>query len=165
NVATVKGGALRRMGVILRNARMIERAEDWARRLGIKMSSARTAVGALSGGNQQKVMLAKWLEAAPSVVMLDDPTRGVDVGAKVEIHAIVADMAARGRIVLAASSDAEELAALCNRVVIFFRGRACGELSGDDLNEHRLLQAINTGEVGGPPGHANGHLERNRTHA
>jgi ABC-type sugar transport system ATPase subunit len=147
NVTTVRAGVLRRMGIVLRKARMVERARHWAERLGIKMTSADTPVGALSGGNQQKVMLAKWLEADPSVVMLDDPTRGVDVGAKVEIHSIIADIAARGKVVIVASSDLEELCTLCDRVVVLFKGRACGELPRGELTEHRLLEAINTGRV------------------
>jgi ABC-type sugar transport system ATPase subunit len=147
NVSTVRGGPLKRMGLFLRTPAMVERAEHWGRQLGIKMSSPRSRVDELSGGNQQKVVLAKWLEADPQVVLLDDPTRGVDVGAKVEVHAVIRQMAASGRVVLLASSDLEEMAEICDRVVVFFRGRASGELSGSDLTEHRLLEAINTGEV------------------
>ncbi len=147
NVTTVSGGPLRRMGVWLRKATMVARTEDWGERLKIKMSSARAPVGQLSGGNQQKVVFAKWLEANPKVVLLDDPSRGVDVGAKVEMHTIIAQMAARKRIVLIASSDLEELADVCDRVVVFFQGAAVGEIRGDELSEHRLLEAINTGSV------------------
>ena len=115
------------------------------------MSSASSRVNSLSGGNQQKVVFAKWLEADPKVVLLDDPSRGVDVGAKVEMHAIIAEMAASGRIVIYTSSDLEEMADICDRVVVLFQGRLAGELAGSDLSEHRLLEAINTGSVADAP--------------
>jgi ABC-type sugar transport system ATPase subunit len=147
NVATVTAGPLRRMGVILRNQRLLDRAEHWCGALKIKTPTTRTLVGELSGGNQQKVVFAKWLETDPRVVLLDDPSRGVDVGAKAEMHRIIAQMSARKRIILYTSNDMEEMAEVCDRVIVFFQGRACGELGGDELSEHRLLEAINTGVV------------------
>jgi ABC-type sugar transport system ATPase subunit len=147
NVTAVSGGPLRRMGIVLRRPAMVRRADHWGGLLNIKMASPASRVGELSGGNQQKVVFAKWLETDPSVVLLDDPSRGVDVGAKAEMHAIIRDMAARGQVVLYASSDLEEMAEVCDRVVVFFQGRVTGELTGDALTEHRLLEAINTGRV------------------
>ncbi|WP_134765163.1 sugar ABC transporter ATP-binding protein [Nocardioides sp. 1609] len=147
NVSTVSGGPLRRRGLFLRRRKMIEQADRWARRLDIKMDSATAPVGHLSGGNQQKVVFAKWLDTDPSVVLLDDPLRGVDVGAKREIFAHISQLAAEGRIVLFTSSDLKETAEICDRVIVFFQGHACGELAGEDLSEHRLLMAINTGTV------------------
>ena len=128
---------------------MTARARFWGERLGITMSSPQARVGELSGGNQQKVVFAKWLETDPTVVLLDDPTRGVDVGARLEMHAIIAQMAARRRIVLITSSDLEELAEVCDRVIVFFQGVAVAELRGDQLTEHRLLESISTGSVDG----------------
>ncbi|HZO07055.1 MAG TPA: sugar ABC transporter ATP-binding protein, partial [Solirubrobacterales bacterium] len=148
NVASVRGGPLRRMGVVLRNGRMRRRADHWREELKIVMPSSGIPVGSLSGGNQQKVVFAKWLEAEPSVVLLDDPSRGVDMGAKDEMHAIIAQMAASKKVVLYTSSDLEEMAKICDRVVVFFAGRVVGELSSDELSEHRLLEAINVGAVG-----------------
>jgi ABC-type sugar transport system ATPase subunit len=147
NVTAVSGGPLRRMGFLLRRRAMVERAEHWQQQLAIKMASPNTRAGQLSGGNQQKIVFAKWLDADPTVVLLDDPSRGVDVGAKVEMHAIIAQLAARHRIVIITSSELEELAKVCDRVVVFFRGSAVGELRADQLTEHRLLGAINTGNV------------------
>ncbi|GGL00408.1 sugar ABC transporter ATP-binding protein [Mangrovihabitans endophyticus] len=99
--------------------------------------------GELSGGNQQKVVFAKWLDTDPSVIVLDDPTRGVDVGARGEMHDIVRDLAATGRVVLLASTDLAELTELCHRVVVFQRGEATGELRGAELTEQRLSTAVN----------------------
>ncbi|MDP9260217.1 MAG: sugar ABC transporter ATP-binding protein [Actinomycetota bacterium] len=150
NIAIVTAGPLRRMGVILRKAVMAARAEHWGEQLKITMASPQALVGQLSGGNQQKVVFAKWLEAEPAVVLLDDPSRGVDVGARLEMHALIAQMAERRQIVLLTSSDLEELAEVCDRVVVFFQGAAVGEIRGDDLSERRLLEAINTGVVWEP---------------
>jgi ABC-type sugar transport system ATPase subunit len=147
NIATVSAGPLRRMGLMLRRSRLVERAQYWCETLRIASSSPAVPVGELSGGNQQKVVFAKWLEANPRVVLLDDPSRGVDVGARAEMHAIVAQMRERKQIVLYTSSDLEEMAEICDRVLVFFHGRVCGELSGEQLSEHRLLESINTGVV------------------
>ena len=147
NVALVAAGPLRRMGIVLRRSAVAARARFWGERLRIAMTSPHVRVGALSGGNQQKVVFAKWLETDPTVVLLDDPSRGVDVGARVEMHSIIAQMAAQRRIVMVTSSDLEELVDVSDRVVVFFQGAAVGELSGIDLTEHRLLEAINTGQI------------------
>jgi ABC-type sugar transport system ATPase subunit len=96
----------------------------------------------LSGGNQQKVVLAKWLEAAPSVLLLDDPTRGVDVGSKAEMHGLIRSAGTR-RVTVICSTDLDELVSLCDRVVVFRRGRIVAELAGGDLNRHTLLEEMN----------------------
>ncbi|MBS1678246.1 MAG: sugar ABC transporter ATP-binding protein [Actinobacteria bacterium] len=145
NISTVKSGALRRTGIVQRRGRMRRRAEHWRRELNIVMASPAQPVGSLSGGNQQKVVFAKWLEAEPSVILLDDPSRGVDMGAKEEMHAIIAQMAASRKIVLYTSSDLEEMAKVCDRVIVFFAGRAVGELVSEELSEHGLLESINVG--------------------
>ena len=101
----------------------------------------------LSGGNQQKAVFGKWLTAEPSLVLLNDPTRGVDVGAKAEMHAIVRRLAADGKVVLICSTDLAELTTVCDRVLVMQRGRVRGELSGDELSEQELLREINEGLV------------------
>ena len=118
-----------------------------SRRAGCGSARARstTPPARLSGGNQQKVVFAKWLDAEPSVVLLDDPTRGVDVGAKAEMHALIRSTAAAGAPVLICSTDIDELATLCDRVVVLYQGEASAELSGPQLTEHRVLEAMNTG--------------------
>ena len=147
NVSLVSAGPLRRMGLFLATKAMVARAQRWRRQLRIAMPSPAATVGQLSGGNQQKVVFAKWLDTNPTVVLLDDPTRGVDVGAKTEMHAIIAQMAQAGRIVLITSTDLAELAEVSDRIIIFFQRSAIGELRGTDLAEHELLNAINTGRV------------------
>ena len=147
NVSSVKGGPLRRMGLVLRRGTMRRRAEHWREELKIVMASTGLPAGSLSGGNQQKVVFAKWLESEPSVVLLDDPSRGVDMGAKDEMHAIIAQMAASQKVVLYTSSDLEEMAKVCDRVIVFFAGRVVGELGQDELSEHGLLESINVGAV------------------
>lgn len=108
--------------------------------------------GTLSGGNQQKVVLAKWLEITPRVLLLDDPTRGVDVGAKAEAHAIIRTLAASGRVVLFCTTDVEELAELSDRVAVFRHGAVQAELSGTQLTPDQLLVAMN-GDTTAPNAH------------
>lgn len=105
---------------------------------GVRCSSIESAVGTLSGGNAQKVLLARVLDAQPRVLLLDEPTRGVDIGAKAEIYAIIDDMVARGVGIVIASSDLLELLGLCDRIVVLCEGEAVGELSGDDATEERI---------------------------
>jgi len=96
------------------------------------------AYSALSGGNQQKVLLAKWFERRPSLLLLHEPTQGVDVGARYQIYAMVREAAAGGAAVLCASSDYEQLAMLCDRVLVFARGRLVGELTGEHVTKDRI---------------------------
>ncbi len=124
-----------------------ERANREIAALRIKARSADTLAGQLSGGNQQKVVIGKWLEIAPKVFLLDDPTRGVDVGAKREIYGLVREMSANGGIVIFSSTELPELVGLCDRVLVLYRGRLAGEVSGDDMDSRALLHLINTGEM------------------
>jgi ribose transport system ATP-binding protein len=112
--------------------------------LAIRTASIETEVSALSGGNQQKVALARSLLAEPSLILADEPTQGVDAGARVEIYRILREAAARGVPVLVVSSDSLELEGLCDRVVVFSRGHVIGELSGVDVTEGKMAQAIIT---------------------
>jgi ABC-type sugar transport system ATPase subunit len=99
-------------------------------------------VGRLSGGNQQKVVLATWLATDPRLLLLDDPTRGVDVGAKREMHALIRRLAAQGRGVLVTSTDLAELAGLCDGVLLMHQGRVAREAAPDELSEAGLLAAL-----------------------
>jgi ribose transport system ATP-binding protein len=96
-------------------------------------------VSSLSGGNQQKVALAKLLAVAPKVIFLDEPTRGVDVGAKAEIHAILRRLADSGVGIVVISSELPELIGLCDRVLVISEGRLTGELDGDDITETNIM--------------------------
>jgi ribose transport system ATP-binding protein len=107
-------------------------------RYAIKASSLASPLEVLSGGNQQKAVLARWMHRNPSLILLDEPTQGVDVGARAEIHEIVRDAARRGAAVVVVSSDVEELAVLCDRVVGMVRGATMGELSGADISTSDL---------------------------
>ena len=104
----------------------------------IRAGSPRVPVATLSGGNQQKVVLAKWLATGPRVLMLDEPTRGVDVGAKAEIYQLLFDAAESGVGVLVSSSENPELLTLCDRILVMFRGRIAAELSRDEATEARI---------------------------
>ncbi|MCU0702740.1 MAG: sugar ABC transporter ATP-binding protein [Fimbriiglobus sp.] len=108
--------------------------------LRVKTPSARQAVGLLSGGNQQKVVFGKWLARGPKVLILDEPTRGVDVGAKTEIYALIDDLAARGVAVWMITSDMEELLGVSDRVVVMHEGRLAGELARSQLNEEAVMR-------------------------
>ena len=108
-------------------------------RLSIKVSGPDGIVGGLSGGNQQKVLLARWLEIHPKVLLLDEPTRGVDVGAKSEIYRIINDLAASGVAIVVISSELPEIIGICDRVVVMREGVITGECSGEDINQERIM--------------------------
>ncbi|GAA3885787.1 sugar ABC transporter ATP-binding protein [Saccharothrix violaceirubra] len=120
-------------------------AHGLAERVGVHPIDVDLRAGLLSGGNQQKVVLAKWLAADPTVLLLDDPTRGVDLGARAEIHALLRSISDSGKVVVLCSTDLDELAAICDRVLVFHRGRLCAELAGDSIDQHTLLHTMNTG--------------------
>jgi ABC-type sugar transport system ATPase subunit len=121
------------------------RARRQIARLRIKTRSPDTPVNHLSGGNQQKVVIGKWLEISPQVILLDDPTRGVDVGAKREIYELIRQMSADGRIVIFSSTELSELVGLCDRILILYRGGLAGQVAGGSVDSHTLLHLINTG--------------------
>ncbi len=129
-----------RFGVIDR-ARESEAVQQAVRQLSIKAPVLDDAVGTLSGGNQQKVVIAKWLLNAPRIVLLNDPTRGIDVGTKQEIYALLRRLAADGTAVLMYSTDYAELIGCCNRVAVFFDGRIVRWLHGEQLTEHALVSS------------------------
>jgi ABC-type sugar transport system ATPase subunit len=111
----------------------------WVDRIGLRPAEPERPLELFSGGNQQKVVLAKWLRNEPRLLLLDEPTQGADVGAKAAIYELVHDAAARGAAVVVASSDTAELAALCDRVVVFSDGIVSAEITGRDLTEERLV--------------------------
>jgi ABC-type sugar transport system ATPase subunit len=111
-----------------------------AARLEVRAAALDVEVGTLSGGNQQKVVLGKWLLTGPRVLLLDEPTRGVDVGARAEIYRIVRELVAGGLAVLLASSDLPELRLLCDRILVLREGRLAGELSRAEASEEAILQ-------------------------
>ena len=124
-----------------------ERANRQIAQLRIKANSSASLANELSGGNQQKVVIGKWLEIGPQVFLLDDPTRGVDVGAKREIYGLIREMAAAGGIVILSSTELPELIGLCDRIFVLYRGRLAGELAGEGITNRDLLHLINTGQA------------------
>ncbi len=124
---------------------------QWMERLNIKAAGPGVEAASLSGGNQQKVVLGKWLATEPSLLILDEPTRGVDVGAKAEIHRLIRQLTAGGMATLVISSDLPELLALCDRIVVMSEGRIAGELDGATADEKDVLHlAFPVGERGEP---------------
>lgn len=108
-------------------------------RMQIKIGSAKDAVSTLSGGNQQKVVIAKWLITEPRIVLLNDPTRGIDVGTKQEIYRLLRQLAEEGVSVLIYSTDYEELIGCCDRVAVMYDGKIVRELAGSDITEHNII--------------------------
>jgi ribose transport system ATP-binding protein len=119
-------------------------AERVIRDLAVKTASAETAVGQLSGGNQQKVLIGRWLQSKPKALILDEPTRGVDVGARGEIHRLIRGLAQAGAAVMVVSSEPDELPDLCDRVLVMVEGRIVAELSGATLNRQGIVAASYT---------------------
>lgn len=119
-------------------------AEEAIERYRIVISGPRTPVSTMSGGNQQKAMLARWLELEPRLLLLDEPTQGVDIGARHAIHAQVREAAAGGCAVIVVSSDAKELGELCDRVIGLVGGRLGEELRGEDISTERCLEVANS---------------------
>lgn len=119
----------------------IEAFKQWVDKLQIHSRSARQEARFLSGGNQQKVVLAKWLERTPRLLMLDEPTRGVDVGTKAEIYRLINDLAAQGTAILMISSDLPEVLGLSDRVVVMHDGRVTGEFERAEATKERVMQA------------------------
>jgi ribose transport system ATP-binding protein len=120
--------------------KMRKQAGRLIRDLGVKTPSSSTKVASLSGGNQQKALIARWLRPDTKLLILDEPSRGVDIGAREEIHAAIRKLARSGVGVIVISSDVEELAVLADRIVVMREGHVVGELSGDEITEARIVE-------------------------
>ncbi len=134
-----------RLGII-DEQRETAQAESLGSRLNLKCAHVGQPVSALSGGNQQKVAIAKMLSVNPKVIFLDEPTRGVDVGAKAEIHRILRDLARGGVGIIVISSELPELIGVCDRVLVVREGRISGEVSGGEMTEDRIMYLASIGE-------------------
>ncbi|MFD9127095.1 ATP-binding cassette domain-containing protein [Kitasatospora sp. NPDC059571] len=141
NIVLAAMPRLSRAGIVSR-ARQDRVVEVFMKRLRIKASSPEQKVSELSGGNQQKVLLARWLCLEPTVLLLDEPTRGIDVGAKAEVQALIDELAREGLAVLLISSDIEELVEGADRIVVLRSGAVAGELTGDRVGESELLAVL-----------------------
>ena len=132
--------------LLLRSRVEDEVARSFSERLRVRATGVGQAVSALSGGNQQKVVIAKWLATKPRVLILDEPTRGVDIGAKVEVHRIVSELAATGLAIVMISSDLPEVLAMSDRILVLHEGRVAAEIARSDASEERVMFAA-TGQA------------------
>jgi rhamnose transport system ATP-binding protein len=140
NIGLTTLRALRRGPVVSRKLER-DRAADWAIRLQLKYARLSDAVGVLSGGNQQKVVLAKWLSTEPAVLIVDEPTRGIDVGTKAEVHRLLSELAADGLAVLMISSDLPEVLGMADRVLVMHEGRLAAEIPRAEATEETVMAA------------------------
>ena len=131
---------------IIDDRRETEQAERLGGRLNLRYGHVGQPVSALSGGNQQKVAIAKMLSVSPKVIFLDEPTRGVDVGAKAEIHRILRDLARGGVGIVVISSELPELIGVCDRVLVVREGRIAGEVTDDEMTEDTIMYLASLGE-------------------
>ncbi|MET9616718.1 sugar ABC transporter ATP-binding protein [Kitasatospora indigofera] len=155
NIVLAAMPRLSRFGVVSR-AKQDKIVEIFMKRLRIKASSPEQKVGELSGGNQQKVLLARWLCLEPKVLLLDEPTRGIDVGAKAEVQALVDELAREGLAVLLISSDIEELIEGADRLLVLRGGAVAGELTGEQVTEEDLLAVLAAHSPDAPAPHSPG---------
>jgi rhamnose transport system ATP-binding protein len=140
NAALASLGRLSHFG-FLRRSDERSLARDWAVRLRLKFARLSDPVGVLSGGNQQKVVLAKWLSRQPEVLIVDEPTRGIDVGTKAEVHRLLSELAARGVAILMISSELPEVLGMADRVLVVREGRVVDEFSRADAREENIVLA------------------------
>jgi rhamnose transport system ATP-binding protein len=158
DLSIARNATLTRMRALTRAGLIGGRAErrlaaEWAKRLQLRFHRLDDPVGFLSGGNQQKVVLAKWLATEPKVLIVDEPTRGIDVGTKAEVHRLLSELAGRGVAVLMISSELPEVLGMADRVLVMHEGRLSGELQRDEADEERVMRAA-TGqklEAAAPP--------------
>ena len=131
--------------------REYQAADEYKKKLGVKAPSVEQTVGNLSGGNQQKVLIGKWMFAQPDIMMLDEPTRGIDVNAKYEIYCIINDLVAQGKSVLMVSSELPEILGMCDRIYVMCEGRIVGEFTREEASQEKIMDRImqaSKGEIG-----------------
>ena len=126
-------------GIFLSDRKMKRVTDEYIRSLRVKTPSSATKIRSLSGGNQQKVILARWLLTEPEVLLLDEPTRGIDVGAKYEIYQLINDLATRGKCVIMVSSEMPELLGICNRILVMSGGRLAGQVDARTATQEDIM--------------------------
>jgi rhamnose transport system ATP-binding protein len=140
NTTLTRRWALSRFG-LLRRADERKTAATWTKQLQVKAAKLSDPVSTLSGGNQQKVVLAKWLANSPTVLIVDEPTRGIDVGTKAEVHRLLSELAREGLAVLMVSSELPEVLGMADRVLVMHEGRLVKELSREQAGEESVMFA------------------------
>ena len=131
---------------LMSHKEMEEAADKYIEMLQIKTASRETPIKSLSGGNQQKVIIGRWLLTNPEYLILDEPTRGIDIGTKTEIQKLVLNLADQGMAVTFISSEVEEMLRTCSRMGVMRDGKKVGELTGDDLTQEGIMKAIAGGD-------------------
>jgi putative multiple sugar transport system ATP-binding protein len=128
--------------LVINDNREISESENLRRKMNIKCSSILQQTGNLSGGNQQKVVLSKWIFAEPDILILDEPTRGIDVGAKYEIYTIINQLASEGKGIILISSELPEVLGMCDRIYVLSEGRITGELSREEASQEKIMKLV-----------------------
>jgi inositol transport system ATP-binding protein len=131
-----------RWGAFIDRRKEAALVDEYAHALHIRMAGPDQPVADLSGGNQQKVVLARWLALRPKILIVDEPTRGIDIGAKVEVHRLLFDMARSGIAVIAISSELPEVLAIGDRIVVLREGRVAGTVAGEGASEEALMEMM-----------------------
>ena len=126
-------------GIAVKHAAWDKMVDEYKKKFSIKITSPKQLAGNLSGGNQQKVVLSKWLTNSPKVIILDEPTRGIDVGSKAEIYAIIDELAENGASIIMVSSELPEIINMCNRCYVMCEGKITGELSEEDFSQEAIM--------------------------
>jgi rhamnose transport system ATP-binding protein len=140
NVTLPSLGAVSRAG-FLRMAEELALAREYTQRLDLRAAALDQDVGLLSGGNQQKVVIAKWLATKPRVIILDEPTKGIDIGSKAAVHAFMAELAAQGLAIIMVSSEIPEVLGMSDRVIVMREGRIVDEVTGERMTPEALVRA------------------------
>jgi inositol transport system ATP-binding protein len=142
NLSIAALGKLLRLGGFVKQGDETRLIEDYRRTLNIRMASPEQRIANLSGGNQQKVVIARWLALQPRVLIVDEPTRGIDVAAKAEVHTLLRDMAQNGIAIIMISSELPEILAMSDRIITLREGHLTGEIMRADANEEKLMQMM-----------------------
>jgi rhamnose transport system ATP-binding protein len=140
NTTLPRRGSLARFGLLFGHAER-RKAQEWTRRLNVKAARLSDPVSTLSGGNQQKVVLAKWLSTRPRVLIVDEPTRGIDIATKAEVHELLSGLAAEGVAVLMVSSELPEVLGMADRVLVMHEGRLVADIARERADEESVMFA------------------------
>ena len=140
NISIASLDALRKGPIMLDDKKILDLVATNKEKMAIKVPSPKTQIKSLSGGNQQKVLIARWLANNPDVLILDEPTRGIDVGAKYEIYCIIADLAKQGKSIIMISSEMSEIIGMSNRVMVMCDGRITGFIDGKDATQENIME-------------------------
>jgi len=147
NLTIAAHDQISRLGIFIDERKESRLVGEYKRMLSIRMASPDQAVGNLSGGNQQKVVLARWLALRPKILIVDEPTRGIDIGSKVEVHNLLIEMAKSGIAVIVISSELPEILAVCDRIVTMREGRVTGEIARTAATQEILMSMMTVHEA------------------